>query len=521
MAKLLQTSYNRPILYDCLNFQVINKPIAGLPSRVNNLDSHNIPDEQLKRRFLMLNSTSSTSLTTQLCQPETLETAWRKVRGNKGGPGSDGVTIQQFEIELNRHLRQLGRELAEERYYPLPVQKFTIKKANGRARQLSVLTLRDRIVQRAICDLLTPIYEAKFLNCSFAFRPNRGVPHAIAEVAAIRAEGYEWVVHADIENFFDTMDSGILMRFLRATIKERSILRLIQMWLDMGAITQPSRLSRLGAHIENTAQYVGEGVEQLINHLLHRAPKLDGYTELQHPPMTDDWLLDESALDKKAGIWSQTSKEALMNLGRDGLMLLLANSKGIWRCLSAKQLLFLGPVALAVLAAPTVGGIVKDHLDRPRKIGIIQGSPLSPLLANIYLHSFDKAMTRAGIRIVRYADDLILLCRSEGRARYALRHAQKRLATLKLQFNSKKTQIAHFDDGVEFLGHIFDRDGCYQPVPDARTKILQDQVQHALKKGAVHVSRSGRNMTRQGKHIATRLGERWKRRGIPGTSAGV
>ena len=460
----------------------------------------------------MLNFTPSTSLTTELCQTETLEAAWRKVRINKGGPGSDGVTIQQFEADLTKHLRQLARELAEERYYPLPVQKFTIKKENGSTRKLSVLTLRDRIVQRAICDLLTPIYESKFLDCSFAFRPNRGVPHAIAQVNAIRSEGYEWVVHADIENFFDTMDSYILMRFLRATIKEPSILRLIQMWLDMGAITQPSRLSRWCAHVENTAQYVGEGVEQLVNHLLHRAPRVDGYTEHRTPPMTDDWLIDESALDKKSGIWSQTSKEALMNLGRDGLMLLLANSKGIVRLLSAKQLLILGPVALAALAAPTVGGIVKDHLDRPRKIGIIQGSPLSPLLANIYLHSFDKAMTRAGIRVVRYADDLLLLCRSEGRARHALRHAQKRLAMLKLQFNPKKTQIAHFDDGVEFLGHVFDRDGCYQPVPDSRTKILQNQVQHALKQGAVHVSRSGRNMTKQGKHIATHLGERWKKR---------
>ena len=466
----------------------------------------------------MFNFTSSSSLTTQLCQPETLEAAWRKVRVNKGGPGSDGVTIQQFETELAKHLRHLARELAEERYYPLPVQKFTIKKENGSTRKLSVLTLKDRIVQRAVCDLLTPIYEAKFLDCSFAFRPNRGVPHAIAAVNAIRAEGYEWVVHADIENFFDTMDSRTLMRFLRATIKEPSILRLIQMWLDMGAITQPSRLARWSAQIENTAQYVGEGVEQLINHLLYRAPKLDGYSEFRGSSMADDWLVDESELNKKTGIWSQTSKEALMNLGRDGLMLLLANSKGILRLVSAKQLLFIAPVALAALAAPTVGGMVKERLDRPRKIGIIQGSPLSPLLANIYLHSFDKAMTRAGIRLVRYADDLLLLCRSEGRAKHTLRHAQKRLATLQLQFNPKKTQVAHFDDGVEFLGHIFDRDGCYQPVPDSRTKILQNQVQHALKKGAVHVSRSGQHMTRQGKHIATHLSERWKRRGMQGTN---
>ena len=168
----------------------------------------------------MLDYTPNTSLTMQLCHPETLHAAWQKVRANKGGPGSDGVTIQQFEGNLTKHLRQLSRELAEERYYPLPIQKFTMKKSNGSTRELSVLTLKDRIVQRAVCDLISPIYEAKFLECSFAYRPNRGVPHAIAQVAAVRAEGYEWVVHADIEKFFDRMDTEILMRFLRASMKE-------------------------------------------------------------------------------------------------------------------------------------------------------------------------------------------------------------------------------------------------------------------------------------------------------------
>ena len=75
----------------------------------------------------MLDYTPSPSLARQLCQPETLHAAWRKVRANKGGPGSDGVTIQQFEANLTKHLRQLSRELTEERYYPLPVQKFTMK----------------------------------------------------------------------------------------------------------------------------------------------------------------------------------------------------------------------------------------------------------------------------------------------------------------------------------------------------------------------------------------------------------
>ena len=376
-----------------------------------------------------------------------------------------------------------------------------------------MLTLKDRIVQRAVCDLITPIYESKFLDCSFAYRPNRGVPHAIAQVAAIRAAGYEWCVCADIEKFFDMMDSRILMRFLRASIREPSILRLIQMWIDMGGIVQPPKLPAWSTHIENTAQYLGEGADRLISQLLHRAPKLDGYGAIQNSAMQSDWLDDESEIAKETGLLSQTKKEALMNLGRDGLLLLLANSKGLSRRLSTKQLLLIAPLVLGTLAAPTVGGIVKDHLSRPRKIGIIQGSPLSPLLANIYLHPFDKAMTRAGIQLVRYADDLLLLCRSQGRAKHALQHAQERLVILKLQLNLKKTEIRCFNDGVEFLGHVFDRDGCYQPVPESRTKVFHNQVKHTLKTGSSHVTRSRRHVTEQGKNIAAQLGERLKKRG--------
>ena len=469
----------------------------------------------------MLDYTPSPSLARQLCQPETLHAAWRKVRANKGGPGSDGVTIQQFEANLTKHLRQLSRELTEERYYPLPVQKFTMKKENGGTRELSVLTLKDRIVQRAVCDLISPIYEAKFLECSFGYRPGRGVPHAVAQVNAIRAEGYDWVVDADIENFFDTLDSRILMRFLRASLKEPLILRLIQMWLDMGGILQPPKLPTWSTHLENTVHHVGEGVEQVINQLLHRTPNFGHYSEHRNALTEDEWSLDDPEMTTSTGALTQTGKEVLTNLGRDGLVLLLANAKRLWKPLATKQLLIIAPLVVAALAAPTVGNLVKERMSRPRKIGILQGSPLSPLLANIYLHPFDKAMKRAGIRIVRYADDLLLLCRSEGRARQALNHAQKRLATLKLQLNAKKTRIAHFDNGIEFLGHVFDRDGCYQPLPDSQVKTLQNQVQHALKHGAAHVARSGRQVTQQGKNIVSQLGARLKKRGAQKVNADV
>lgn len=456
----------------------------------------------------MFNHIETTSLTNQLCQLETLDVAWRKVRANKGGPGSDGVTIQQFESDLPRHLRQLSSELAEERYYPLPVQKFMIKKANGNTREISVLALKDRIVQRAVCDLLTPIYESKFLDCSFGYRPGRGVPHAVASVNAIRAEGYEWAVHIDIDNFFDSMDTHVLMRFLRVSVNEPLIIRLIQMWLDMGGILLPPKQPRWYSHLENTLHHVSGGVDQVINQLLtqRRQNHLD-YEEYQDTLLEDEWSIDESESFTRNDTLAQTGKELLTTFGRDGLILLLANAKRLWRPLATKQLLVIAPIAMAVLAAPTVGYIVKERMNRPRKIGILQGSPLSPVLANIYLHPFDKAMQRSGIRLVRYADDILLLCRTEARAHHALQHAQKRLSALKLELNEKKTQIAHFSTEIEFLGHIFDAEGCYQPVSVSQKNIIQKQIQHAFKKGTTQIIRSGQCLTQHQKKIGTQLGK--------------
>ena len=250
----------------------------------------------------------------------------------------------------------------------------------------------------------------------------------------------------------------------------------------------------------------------MINQILNRTPSFGHYNEYDNRLTEDDWAVDASEMTTMPGPLAQPGKEMLMNLGRDGLLLLLANAKRLWKPLAAKHLLIAAPLVVAALAAPTVGSMVKERMSQPRKIGIIQGSPLSPLLANIYLHPFDKAMTRAGIRLVRYADDLLLLCRSEGRAQQALNHAQKHLATLKLQFNPKKTRIARFADGIEFLGHIFDGDGCYQPIPDSRSKVLQNQVQGVLKNGAAQVVRSGQHVTRRGKNIAARFSERLKQR---------
>jgi hypothetical protein len=143
----------------------------------------------------------------------------------------------------------------------------------------------------------------------------------------------------------------------------------------------------------------------------------------------------------------------------------------------------------------------------------VQGSPLSPLFANIYLHEFDTAMTQAGFRLVRYADDFLILCPNESRARHALEQAQQQLAKLQLSLNPKKTRIVRLADGTTFLGYVFDADGCYQPAPDPRAQVIRASVQHALQRGTSQAVHTGRAVAQAGKGVAARLTASLKPRG--------
>jgi CRISPR-associated protein Cas1 len=116
------------------------------------------------------------------------------------------------------------------------------------------------------------------------------------------------------------------------------------------------------------------------------------------------------------------------------------------------------------------------------KRGILQGSPLSPLLANIYLDSFDKAILKKGLKLVRFGDDFIIQCRTRKEAESALKYAQKKLKKLKLEIHPHKTQIAHFDKGVRFLGNIlksyFGTDGKSLQIILIKKAILKEKENH-------------------------------------------
>ena len=138
-----------------------------------------------------------------------LERAWEEVRGNRGAPGVDGVTIAQVEDRgVEGFLDELAVQLRDGTYRPLPVRRVAIPKPQGGERNLGVPAVRDRVVQAAAKAVLEPIFEADFLDCSFGFRPGRSAHQALEAIRVEVNRGRCWVVDADIASFFDSIRPG-------------------------------------------------------------------------------------------------------------------------------------------------------------------------------------------------------------------------------------------------------------------------------------------------------------------------
>ena len=174
------------------------------------------------------------SLYGQFTDPRNLHLAWEKVRANKGCPGIDRVSIDQFEVGLQNNLTELHRLLKEKKYQPQPVERVLIPKPNGTMRPLGIPTVRDRIVQQALKNVLEPIFEETFLPCSHGYRPGKNAHGALKKVSAYLRKGYNWIVDADIEGFFDHVDQKILMDLVCEKIADGSILDLVEMFLGCG-----------------------------------------------------------------------------------------------------------------------------------------------------------------------------------------------------------------------------------------------------------------------------------------------
>jgi len=137
-----------------------------------------------------------------------LKQAFEKVKANHGGAGVDGQTIDQFESRLDASLFALDRELSHGTYLLLPLMKIVVEKKNGEPRGLCVPTVRDRVAQRGVLEIIEPVFEEQFEQCSFGYRKGRSVRQAVERIVALYEQGYRYVVDADIDALFDKGAGG-------------------------------------------------------------------------------------------------------------------------------------------------------------------------------------------------------------------------------------------------------------------------------------------------------------------------
>lgn len=181
-----------------------------------------------KRRYYTLND--------KVYAMENLHEAWLKVKKNQGSGGIDGVTIEGFEKNLNRNLREIQRLLQENRYEPDPVRRHYIEKENGKLRPLGIPTIRDRVCQQAVRQIIEPIFEQDFYYYSFGFRPGFSAHQAISTIRRAKRSGYEYVIDLDIMSFFDEIPHELLMEKVHERITDGKVLTLIRSWLTAGVM---------------------------------------------------------------------------------------------------------------------------------------------------------------------------------------------------------------------------------------------------------------------------------------------
>ncbi|MGL6260373.1 CRISPR-associated endonuclease Cas1 [Vibrio sp. WXL210] len=268
---------------------------------------------------------------------QALEMAFLKVKENKGAAGVDGVTIECFEQGKQRYLSQLKLELERDAWTPQAFKTYDIPKSNGQSRRIAVPTVRDRVVHTWLAQQITPKLDAIFLSSSFAYRKHRSYIDAIKRVEFLRDSGFQWVVDADIKQYFDSVSHRILFEKLSVTLGDSQLCQ----WIER-AITL-----------------------------------------------------------------AQCDTQGQLAYGRE------------------------------------IGK------------GIPQGSGLSPVLANLYLHELDHTMQMHKFALVRYADDFVVHCQTEQEAHSALAQVERVLAKLELELNPSKSGIRHFSDGFVFLGAQF------------------------------------------------------------------
>lgn len=268
-----------------------------------------------------------------ILSPANLNRAYKRVRSNKGSGGIDKMEVESLKDYLITHKDELIAHILDGKFKPNPVRRVEIPKEDGKKRKLGIPTVVDRVVQQAIAQILSSVYERQFSPYSYGFRPKRNQHQALNKCKDIITDGYKYVVDMDLEKFFDTVNQSKLIEVLSRTIKDGRVISLIHKYLK--------------------------------------------------------------------------------------------------------------------------AGVVVSHKFEATEAGVPQGGPLSPLLSNIMLNELDKELESRGHRFVRYADDLLIFCKSKRSAERTLASTTRFIENkLFLKVNKEKTTVAYISK-VKFLGYSF------------------------------------------------------------------
>ena len=170
----------------------------------------------------------------QMLEPENLRAAWRAVKANRGAAGMDGISVEAFEDHIRLHWHKVKTKVLEGRYKPAAVKRVYIPKGNGKERPLGIPTVLDRLLQQAMLQVLQPIFDPRFSEHSYGFRPGRGAHEAVRAAQGFIAGGKDWVVDIDLKSFFDEVNHDILMYRVAQVVRDKRMLKLIGRYLRAG-----------------------------------------------------------------------------------------------------------------------------------------------------------------------------------------------------------------------------------------------------------------------------------------------